>query len=126
VDYEEDTEIGSTALTGMQSRPRQRRGNPAFSFASSGAVVPGKAKHPGNDPRNDTKTYKLSPGEIVIPRSASDTPEHAMEFLKAIKKWKGSKDGDGHGFSKVASAQKSLQEIKKQLAALEKQLGRAS
>jgi hypothetical protein len=41
---------------------------PFIKFAKGG-IVPGKAKFPGNDLRNDTVPALLSPGEYVIPRS---------------------------------------------------------
>lgn len=37
-----------------------------------GGKVPGNAQYPGDDERNDTVLAKLSPGEVVIPRSQAD------------------------------------------------------
>lgn len=53
--------------------------------AYTGGVIPGKAKVEGDSPVNDTEQYNLSPGEIVIPRSAAKDKESAMKFLDAIK-----------------------------------------
>lgn len=53
--------------------------------AYTGGVIPGDAKVEGDSPENDTETYDLSPGEIVIPRSAAKNKESAMKFLEAIK-----------------------------------------
>lgn len=53
--------------------------------AAHGDVVPGEANVPGDSVQNDTQPYMLSPGEIVIPRSASQNREAAIKFLDAIK-----------------------------------------
>jgi hypothetical protein len=53
--------------------------------AAYGAEVPGEPIVEGDSPINDTKDYKLSPGEIVIPRSAAKDRESAMAFLDALK-----------------------------------------
>lgn len=51
----------------------------AFKF-SRGGVVPGKANVPGNSLKNDTVKANLSPGEIVVPRSAASDPSSAAAF----------------------------------------------
>jgi hypothetical protein len=53
--------------------------------AAYGAEVPGEPIVEGDSPINDTKEYKLSPGEIVIPRTAAQDRESAMAFLDALK-----------------------------------------
>jgi hypothetical protein len=53
--------------------------------AYTGGVVDGDPKVKGDSPQNDTEPYMLSPGEIVIPRSAAKDKESAMKFLDAIK-----------------------------------------
>lgn len=61
-------------------------------MASSGALVPGHAMSPGDSPRNDTVSAKLSPGEIVLPRSVTqgdDAPEAARRFVQAVLRRKG-------------------------------------
>lgn len=50
-----------------------------------GGEVPGEAIVEGDSPVNDTKEAVLSPGEIVIPRSASKDRESAIAFLDALK-----------------------------------------
>lgn len=52
---------------------------------SEGGEVEGEANVSGDSPENDTVKAKLSPGEIVIPRSASSDRESVMKFLDAIK-----------------------------------------
>lgn len=54
-----------------------------------GGLIPGHAAVTGNSPRNDTVPSLLSPGEIVLPRSvtqSADAPAKAKAFLEAIKK----------------------------------------
>lgn len=53
--------------------------------AAYGAEVPGEPIVEGDSPVNDTKDYKLSPGEIVIPRSAAKDRDSAIAFLDALK-----------------------------------------
>lgn len=55
---------------------------------SDGGRVPGQPKFGGDDPRNDTVTAKLTPKEIVLPLSVTqspDAPERAAEFVRAVK-----------------------------------------
>lgn len=51
-----------------------------------GGKVPGKAKVKGDSPENDTVKAKLSPGELVIPRSMVNQPDNViMDFINAAK-----------------------------------------
>jgi hypothetical protein len=57
-------------------------------MASSGGDVPGAPVVGGDDPQNDTVKALLSPGEIVIPRSitqSADAPERAARFVAAVQ-----------------------------------------
>jgi hypothetical protein len=54
--------------------------------AAHGGEVPGQAKYPGDDPRDDSYPAWLHPGEKVIPASVADDPEATMAFLKELKK----------------------------------------
>lgn len=49
-----------------------------------GEKVPGKAKVEGDSYSNDTVPALLSPGEIVVPRSAAKDPEKAAAFAKSV------------------------------------------
>ncbi len=51
---------------------------------SRGGEVPGKPKVFGDSSVNDTVKAKLSPGELVVPRSHADSPEHAEQFIRAL------------------------------------------
>lgn len=56
---------------------------------SDGGTVPGQAMVFGDDEANDTVRAKLSPGEIVIPRSITESPHAAQlaaAFVEAVKK----------------------------------------
>ena len=87
---------------------------------SSGGKVAGKAKDVGNNPQNDTVPAMLSPGEIVVPRSASKNPSMAKEFIDHIMKQKGSEGSNKDiGYEDIMSKQLELQ---KKVAALEKKL----
>lgn len=55
--------------------------------ASKGGKVSGKAKTKGDSYSNDTVSAKLSPGEIVIPRSHVDNPGKAASFLNGLMGW---------------------------------------
>lgn len=59
----------------------------------SGGPVPGAAMMPGDNPVNDTVDAKLSPGEIVLPRSVTQPaspmgpdPSKVIEFLRSLPK----------------------------------------
>lgn len=79
------------AQEAAQQRMASFVGNVAGSGASMftgkayGGEVEGKAKVEGDSPKNDTEPHMLSPGEIVIPRSAAKDRESAMAFLDALK-----------------------------------------
>jgi len=56
-------------------------------LAAQGKLVPGKAKVKGNSYANDTVDAKLSPGEVVIPRSvmqSADPAGNSAKFVAAI------------------------------------------
>jgi len=55
-------------------------GQAAGSYAHGGKV-PGEAEFPGDDERNDTVTIKVSPGEMIIPRTKVDA---VQDLLKAV------------------------------------------
>jgi len=93
--------------------------------ASTGTKVPGNAPHPGDDPRNDTVDAKLSPGEIVIPRSKANDPEAAKEFVAHIQGQKAGGDSKAKGYAGVLNAKREVSELKKRIAILEKHVGRA-
>ena len=55
----------------------------------SGGPVPGMPAVPGDSPANDTVNAKLSPGEIVLPRSVTQpapNPSRVMDFLRSLPK----------------------------------------
>lgn len=56
------------------------RGPGGFGF-SHGGRVPGQAMVSGDSEANDVVSASLSPGEIVIPRSAAQDKESAKEFI---------------------------------------------
>lgn len=61
-------------------------------LAAKGALVPGKAKHAGDNYSNDVVPARLSPGEIVLPLSVTkseDPVAAAARFVAAIMAKKG-------------------------------------
>lgn len=52
----------------------------------SGGPVPGIPKVPGNSPKNDTVPALLSPGEVVIPRTAAHNPDMAANFVRHLQR----------------------------------------
>ena len=78
--------------------PRSMAGKGLAGYASGGAIqgeayahqmkpVPGKAAVAGDSGKNDTVPAKLSPGEVIIPRSVmhSDDPvKNAAKFVAAV------------------------------------------
>lgn len=58
----------------------------AAAAAAHGGVVSGQANVAGDSLQNDIVDAKLSPGEIVIPRSMAHDPEKAKEFIDHLLK----------------------------------------
>jgi hypothetical protein len=47
-------------------------------------TVPGKAKVPGDSPKNDTVSAVVKPGTVVIPRSVAHDTKAEEEFLEEL------------------------------------------
>lgn len=76
----------------VESGPRSRVGRHLKSCYEAGGQVKGKASVDGDSPENDTVDAKLSPDEIVIPRSivlSKNAPDKAAMFVRAILAKKG-------------------------------------
>jgi hypothetical protein len=95
----------------LRANFRQSSGNTAagagqaaatIAAASDGGRVPGQPVVFGDDSRNDTQPAMLSPGEIVVPRSAADDPEAAAAFARAVAE-RGSAQGLASGGSTSGS-----------------------
>ena len=52
-----------------------------------GGRIDGEAPYPGDTPKNDVVKANLSPGEIVIPRSAAGSKKAAKAFIEALDDW---------------------------------------
>lgn len=87
--------IGSLFEPSMEVLPAAEALGPALLAARGGAIsgesigqagkkVPGKAKVAGNSLKNDVIDAKLSPGEIVIPRSHANDPDKAAAFARQV------------------------------------------
>lgn len=68
---------------------------------SKGGIVPGHARNPGDNPANDTVPVRLSPGELVVPRSM------VKDFVGNLPKKSGSAHPDD-----VKSVLKALSELR--------------
>ncbi len=78
-----------------------------------GGKVPGKAPMKGDHPENDTVKAKLSPGEVVIPKSvmeSSDPVAGAAQFVAAIQKKKGAAGNPQSDFK--SALQRAMKERK--------------
>lgn len=86
-----------------------------------GGQVPGRAQVSGDSSRNDTVPAVLSPGEIILPRSvteSNDSPQKAKAFVEAIRLEHGKKKSP-------QSYGELLQEVRRIHARLD-QLGRGA
>lgn len=85
----------------------------ATMFLNEGGIVPGSPEVKGDSPKNDKVPAKLSPGEIVIPRSILKDPEQAPKKAAAfVEKLLEKKKKDGpKGYAKVLAARKALNEF---------------
>jgi hypothetical protein len=95
-----NTQNLSNALKGLSATGSGKNadGTPAYGSAQNpipvksswngqmahGGVVPGAAPLPGDHPDNDTVPARLSPGEIVVPRSAAGNPIKLAEFIASL------------------------------------------
>lgn len=87
-------QAGISALVGAGLRKGYNAIGDAVSTLASGGMVP------GDSPKNDVVPARLSPGEIVLPRSvamAEDAPERAAAFVRAIRRRKEAAQGPGYG-----------------------------
>ena len=55
--------------------------------AAHGGRIDGVAPYAGDTPKNDVVPAQLSPGEIVIPRSAAGSKKDAKSFIEALTDW---------------------------------------
>ncbi len=70
---------------GSGSVPIYQNGKETGEMAfSKGGTVPGKPKVFGDNEANDTVPAKLSPGEVVIPRSKVKDPQKVADFINQV------------------------------------------
>jgi hypothetical protein len=93
LDYSTLNDGGAVNRDGMYAKG----GMAPMSLMDQGGKVPGKAAVAGDSYKNDIVDAKLSPGEIVIPRSIvnhPNAPEMAAQFVRdTLSKKKGYADG---------------------------------
>lgn len=78
--------------------------------AAHGGRIPGKAAVKGDSPKNDTVPINVSPGEIVVPRTAAGDREAAKAFIDHLF---GQGGGKAKGYGKVAAAREAADKAKK-------------
>ena len=84
-------------------------------MAFKGAKVPGRATVEGDSPLNDTVTAKVSPGEVIVPRTVVEKgPNAVAKFAEALSSRETHKKSLT-GFDAVVAAQTDLNSKIKQL-----------
>lgn len=83
-------------------------------LANQGGKVPGSAAVEGDSPKNDSVPAQLSPGEIVVPRSAAEDPDRAAAFVRAVIRQQKAKAGP-QGYGAVLAKQRELEQRMKAL-----------
>lgn len=82
---------GGAALTGEQTAGPDTYGrggsNQYSAYAAYGGRIDGVAPYAGDTPKNDVVSAQLSPGEIVIPRTAAGSKKDAKAFIDALDDW---------------------------------------
>lgn len=59
----------------------------AYAGKAHGGRIDGVAPYQGDTPKNDIVPANLSPGEIVIPRTAAGSKKDAKKFIDALDDW---------------------------------------
>lgn len=94
-DKDRATKLASSLVQGAASV------GAAAVMAAHGGRIDGTAPYAGDTPKNDVVKANLSPGEIVIPRSAAGSKEKAKAFLDALDDW-----DEEPSYSKVLKARR--------------------
>lgn len=71
-----------------------RQKQPNVANFKQGGEVPGQASMPGDHPANDTVHAKLSPGEVVVPRTAMSDDEEFDAFMEKFRPSKRTNSND--------------------------------
>jgi hypothetical protein len=95
----------------------------AGAFMSKGGEVPGQAQVEGDSEVNDTVDAKLSPGEMVIPRSVVDAGAKEVHNFAAelLKRGQSSKTSEPKSFGAVLAAKAHMTQ---QLSDLDRKYGK--
>jgi hypothetical protein len=72
--------VASGAIAASDGAEIPEQTVPATNF-KAGGIVPGQARVAGDSPKNDTVPARLSPGEVVLPRSVTQHPSQLAKFL---------------------------------------------
>lgn len=106
---------GGSAPTGNVGQTAAPMGASAapMMVAAHGGKVPGEAPYPGDDPRNDVVDAKVSPGEVIVPRTAAEDEDKLKAFVEALSNssytYKDPKYGEGTHVSPMAQELESTE-----------------
>lgn len=95
------SKVGASMVSGAGGAGGAAAGG-AAAGAYSGGRIGGQAQVSGDSPQNDTVPAMLSPGEIVIPRSAAHNKAASKRFLDELDDW-GKED-----YTRVLKARRGL------------------
>lgn len=76
--------VGTMIAPGVGTAAGASLGSSLGSNFAHGGKVPGQATVPGDSLANDTVPANVSPGEIIIPRSAAKDPDKAAAFVEEV------------------------------------------
>lgn len=97
-----DREMAANVIGGILGGAAKGAAKKSLEEKAYGGRVNGKASRQGDHPDNDVVPAMLSPGEIVIPRSAAQDKNKAKAFLDALDGWE-----DKPSYAKVLKARRA-------------------
>ena len=77
--------LGSEDPVKLQDEASRQKEEMGEQDLSRGGSVPGRALRPGNSLENDIVPAKLSPGEVVVPRSAMTDDQEFEKFMEQFR-----------------------------------------
>lgn len=95
---------GSSGGAGLLALASEGGKIPFSQALLKGGSVPGQAQVKGNSEKNDTQPTLLSPGEVVLPRSVTQSPDMEKKAIAFLRHLKAGKKG---GYGDVVAAKKA-------------------
>jgi len=100
---------GQATQAGMISGIAQAAAKSQTGGAAHGMLIPGKAKVEGDSPKNDTVNLNVSPGEVVVPRTAVRDQKSFVDFVEGLEE----EHGKDSNIAALIAAAKKLKENEK-------------